>query len=334
MDTIKSLGDRLRQERERQGLTIEDIAQKTYIRKRYLEAVESGDHSVLPGEVYVKGFLRSYAEALGLNGWDFVAEYNRISGLLAEDKADPDADETSLADFESGATDAPRQRSSGRMMQNPIILPAKQKYLHNKSKQDRRIVGIIALVLLLVATYVVFVPNGVEAPGSGHSITESTIPSNLPAEGEKDLEPVVTAEPEATTASTMVTESLTSRQVITETVVQLPVNVLISASEDCWVEIYIDGKLIYTGIITAGSKYEAQGEQKVQVRFGNPGGVSVFHNGNPIGDIGRQVQTRVFTSETHYTIEDLRREEPPASENPDEAANQPELAGFLDLDEN
>lgn len=346
MDTIKSLGDRLRQERERQGLTIEDIAQKTYIRKKYLEAIESGDHSDLPGEVYVKGFLRSYAEALGLNGWDFVAEYNRLIGAKAEDKADQEAGTTS-AGLDSAAA-VSKQQAGGRVMQNPIMLPAKQKYLRNKSKQDRRLIGVIALVLVLVVLYVVLVPNGVEAPGTEQTITETILPSELPeaAESSASAEAV---EPDTTDTSTAAAHDSSVDLATAPTVALPPVHVLISAHEDCWLEVYADGKLIYTGIITPGSRYEAQGEQKVQIRFGNPGGVTVVHNGKAVGNIGRQVHTRVFTPDTHYIIADVRREERPRVQEPEPARNepvdkepvsnesvdsQPELAGFSELDEN
>jgi cytoskeletal protein RodZ len=48
------------------GISISDIASKTMIRRTYLEALETDRFDALPGEVYLKGFMRSYAEALGL----------------------------------------------------------------------------------------------------------------------------------------------------------------------------------------------------------------------------------------------------------------------------
>lgn len=55
------VGDILRGEREKQGLTIEDIARETSIRDIYLEAIEKGDYDSLPGDVYAKGFIRNYS---------------------------------------------------------------------------------------------------------------------------------------------------------------------------------------------------------------------------------------------------------------------------------
>ncbi|MBO6246234.1 MAG: helix-turn-helix domain-containing protein, partial [Anaerovibrio sp.] len=52
------LGDILRREREKQGLTIKDIENETSIRSLYIEAIEKGDYDHLPSDVYTKGFIR------------------------------------------------------------------------------------------------------------------------------------------------------------------------------------------------------------------------------------------------------------------------------------
>ena len=61
------LGEALRTERERMGLTIEQAAEETRIREKFLRALENGDYQTLPGAVYTKGFLRNYAEYLKLD---------------------------------------------------------------------------------------------------------------------------------------------------------------------------------------------------------------------------------------------------------------------------
>ncbi len=60
-------GDQLRAERERQELTLANIASKTRIPLRHLEAIEAGDFANLPGRTYAVGFARSYAKALGID---------------------------------------------------------------------------------------------------------------------------------------------------------------------------------------------------------------------------------------------------------------------------
>lgn len=61
------IGETLKNAREALGLTIEEAAEKTRIRCRYLEAIEEENFDVLPDDVYVKGFLRSYARLLKLD---------------------------------------------------------------------------------------------------------------------------------------------------------------------------------------------------------------------------------------------------------------------------
>ncbi|MGO4696490.1 helix-turn-helix domain-containing protein [Paenibacillus sp. 2TAB26] len=64
---MSDLGELLRKAREQRGLTLDDIQETTKIRKRYLEAIESGDHTVLPGPFYVRAFVKNYSEAVGLD---------------------------------------------------------------------------------------------------------------------------------------------------------------------------------------------------------------------------------------------------------------------------
>ncbi|MEA2660537.1 MAG: cytoskeleton protein RodZ [Chloroflexota bacterium] len=69
------LGDALREQRERKGVTLEQAAEDTRIREKFLQAIESGDYQSLPGTVYTKGFLRNYAGYLGLDPEEMVALY-------------------------------------------------------------------------------------------------------------------------------------------------------------------------------------------------------------------------------------------------------------------
>ena len=70
------IGTTLRDARLRRKLDFRQVEQSTKIRGRYLRALEDEDFDSLPSETYVRGFLRSYAEFLGLDGQLFVDEYN------------------------------------------------------------------------------------------------------------------------------------------------------------------------------------------------------------------------------------------------------------------
>jgi hypothetical protein len=70
------IGNSLREARLRQGLDFPEVEQATKIRGKYLRALEDEQFDILPGQTYVKGFLRTYAEYLGLDGQLYVDEYN------------------------------------------------------------------------------------------------------------------------------------------------------------------------------------------------------------------------------------------------------------------
>ena len=75
---MESIGDKLRSQREQKGYSIEQIARDTNIAKRYLEALEAEDFSVFPGDPYLIGFLRNYADYLGIEPDDMVALYKNF----------------------------------------------------------------------------------------------------------------------------------------------------------------------------------------------------------------------------------------------------------------
>ena len=70
------IGSSLREARLRQELDFPELEERTKIRPKYLRALEDERFDILPAPTYIKGFLRSYAEALGLDGQPFVDEYN------------------------------------------------------------------------------------------------------------------------------------------------------------------------------------------------------------------------------------------------------------------
>src|SRR5919204_6119152 len=79
------IGNSLREARVRQGLDFPEIEQATKIRGKYLRALEDEQFSVLPGDTYVKGFLRSYADYLGLDGQLYVDEFNSRNVVESEE---------------------------------------------------------------------------------------------------------------------------------------------------------------------------------------------------------------------------------------------------------
>jgi hypothetical protein len=74
------IGPSLREARLRRGVSPEDVQKAIRIRERYLKALEEEQFELLPAQTYVKGFLRTYADYLGLDGSLYVDEFNaRVS---------------------------------------------------------------------------------------------------------------------------------------------------------------------------------------------------------------------------------------------------------------
>ena len=72
---MPAIGDMLREARMRLGLDITDVEARTKIRAKYLRALENEEWGMLPGSTFVKSFLRTYAEELGLDPHLIVEEY-------------------------------------------------------------------------------------------------------------------------------------------------------------------------------------------------------------------------------------------------------------------
>lgn len=72
---MESVGKYLRQQREAKAMSIEEVARATRVPMSSVERLESDQFDELPGEVFVRGFMKSYARAVGLDADDVLARY-------------------------------------------------------------------------------------------------------------------------------------------------------------------------------------------------------------------------------------------------------------------
>src|SRR4051794_27798407 len=86
---MPDIGASLREERMRSRIDITEIEAQTKIRVKYLRALENEEWDLLPGPTYVKSFLRSYADALGLDGRLLVEEYKLRHERLSDVELQP-----------------------------------------------------------------------------------------------------------------------------------------------------------------------------------------------------------------------------------------------------
>ena len=114
---VFEIGNSLREARMRRGIEFAQAEQATKIRGKYLRALEEERFELLPSETYVKGFLRTYADYLGLDGQLYVDEFNsrfvagRARNRPRRSSARPQQREPPARDERRAARAAPRSRS-------------------------------------------------------------------------------------------------------------------------------------------------------------------------------------------------------------------------------
>jgi cytoskeleton protein RodZ len=104
------IGATLREARNRRKVDLSEVEAATRIRIRYLRAIESEDWDVLPGDVYVRSFIRTYASYLGLDGERLADDYRRSAGTGGERPA------ASPEPKVVGRSRAPRSAARGRLV--------------------------------------------------------------------------------------------------------------------------------------------------------------------------------------------------------------------------
>ena len=109
-----TLGEKLRQAREERGLSLSEVADQTRISSLYLESIENDDYRILPGGIFNKGFVKSYAKFVGINEQEALQDYAR---LVAETQGP--ADEEAKSYRPEVLTD---DRTSGSML--PTVITA------------------------------------------------------------------------------------------------------------------------------------------------------------------------------------------------------------------
>jgi hypothetical protein len=142
------IGSSLREARLRQALDFPEVEQATKIRGKYLRALEDEQFDVLPAQTYVKGFLRNYAEYLGLDGQLYVDEFNSRY-VVGED------DHAPVRARRSPPARAPR-------VQSRIVLLT--------------VVGIAAVALIVIIAWTRGGPSKTSIPGLGtqRTLTQAT----------------------------------------------------------------------------------------------------------------------------------------------------------------
>ena len=253
------IGSRLRAEREKKGLTLATIAEETSIRERYLEALEQGNYDALPSEVYVKGFIRNYADYLGIDPGPMVQAYlEEVHGEGAAPAAPPVPETTSLvnehAPFSSGSD------------------------FHERVEKSHRKQVILAVVATLVIAFVGSIYYFFGDDPTAKPPATPTRPTQQTAQ--KPGQPTTQTSPTQTTGGMM--------DGSTASAAAGPVDLTAKFTARCWVQVVADGKVIYEDTAEPKESKRWSGKESVVVTAGNAGAVEVVYNGQNVGKLGRE----------------------------------------------
>lgn len=256
------VGDILRREREKQGLTIADIEQGTSIRGLYIEHIERGNIKELPGLVYAKGFVRNYAKFLRLDAEQLVQQFAEENGS---------APVPPPVEVESPA----RRISLGNVGDESLS----EISIGQQSSSYAGIFGKLAAGIVVLAALV----------GGGAAVISAI---NAPAR-EAVQPPVKAEQPAAAPAAAPANPADTQKSAD-------GVRVSVTLTERCWTEVSVDGKSVFEGIIEKGKTENWQGKESVVIRAGNAGALDVTLNGKKLGKFGDngEVLERRFTNTT------------------------------------
>ncbi|NDV24489.1 RodZ domain-containing protein [Desulfovibrio sp. JC022] len=274
---LKELGSRLKDERERQGLTIEQIMEITKVSRVNINAIESGNRKEFPHEVYAKGFVKTYAKALGLDAEQIGEEFSQIMGAGTAE-AEGMAEESSLPDYGPG----PKKNPAGTIFLVLIlaaIVGGLVYYLHDNSffgaQNDLQTEVIVEET---VQEKPVVADQEATAPVVEEKQAEVSEPA--PAESAEPAVKDASVEPEVEDVVEAVTLPVVKETVAVAEPVGNIVAITAKPGEACWLEAVVDGDS-KEYVLQEGDTLSLPYEDSLKIKLGNGGGVEILSNGKP-----------------------------------------------------
>jgi cytoskeleton protein RodZ len=260
---LERFGARLKQIREQRGITLDQVSLSTKIGVRFLRALEDEHFEQLPGGIFNKGFVRSYARMIGTDEEQAIADYLAASEER-QPKPPPEVAAASL--IQRGGVAAP---GNGFSLEG---LP-----LRSLTLALVIVVAVLALVFLGIHLRPFNLKGGGGVSGKGKTpavLTSQQAKSGIAANGQVSGDSELRA-----VAST-----------------PFAIVVKIKANDDSWLSITADGKPVMEDTLAAEEEKSVAAQKEIVVKAGNVGGVDFWFNGNKLssqGDYGN-VKTLSF----------------------------------------
>ncbi len=307
---MQTVGSVLREERLKQGLTLELISVQTKLPLRSLSAIESDDLSPFGSAFFYKSFVKQYASRIPV-------DYGEIAPLVearaGEMPAPPLPGEKDRQLPDVPAIDPPGG-SVTRWVLPTVALVAVLvgcSGIYARWEAQRAVNGVTKPVASLTAapqSEKSAPPADAPAAGSGHTDASSNSrASNSPAETAPDPAPAAAHKSE-TAVTRQTVSSATGNEVQLE----------LSALEPVWVSVAADGKSVFTGVLETRETKRIESRETAKILVGNAGGLKFVYNGRPVGPLGPhgQVLTAVFTRQNYQILSRQTAESMPPRAEP------------------
>lgn len=266
-DRTDDFGARLRQARERKGITLRQIANRTKISVAVLEALERNDISRLPGGIFSRAFVRSYASEVGLDPeatiHEFMARFPHESVIAGHSTADRFEDPDALE------SDRRMARTVLWMLVISIPLAGAVLYFSMSSRGRTAAIDEPSLAATRVA----------QAPAEPTPAVESR-------EVARVIEPA--AAPASTTGASVPAAAATSQPALDD-----HLTVALSARSPVWVQATVDGQKAIERLLQTGERRVVDVQREMVLTAGDAAAVVLTVNGaqaRPLGKAGQVVR--------------------------------------------
>ncbi|MEP0861069.1 MAG: DUF4115 domain-containing protein [Ignavibacterium sp.] len=270
---LDKFAEELREQREKSGITIQQIAAKTRIDKKFLEAIDQGNFSFLP-ELYVKAFIKEYASVIGLDGEETVKKF-----IIAREGKDYN-EVLEQEKLEKEKAKEIKKSESTQPKQTVKTTPVKSYYDDSLNKKEQgdsdadktklMYAAIGGIVVIVIAVLYLFVFNK-----SDEIIVEETPIEEIVADNSQRFE----EEPLSASDSVIPADSLSFE---------------ISSSETTWVNIIPDNGPAIEFILYPNLSRKLTAQNSIAATVGNSGGVSIKLNNKPVDFSGKSKAVKHF----------------------------------------
>ncbi len=320
---MSSIGETLRGERRKRNLELDQVSRELKIPRRFLEAIEDERFEGLPAGVFVKNFVRQYANLLGLDGEAIAAEAQRAVTLqpLPGEPGGPNLaqPEIHLPRMETWESIGDRRRWASTLPALALVVVvmlvcsgvyAFWQRVHHETTAQTAEPPAAAVHAPAAAPPAQPAPApaappaqpGGTAPASNQSAAAQPPAAQNPPEPNSADRPApenhaaVPANPPAANAPAAAANSQTAASPANATAnppaATGPLHVELSAQEPVWVLARQNGKYLFSGTLDANQTRTIDASGTLVLRVGNAGGLTVSVNGKPVGTLGPKGQIR------------------------------------------